>query len=109
MNLVKAADDLSAFQRALDTYKLLTNEELAALNAGRSPMDPRSPSLKVCEGQAEYSAVKGSSPGFNTLTFGSRDGRVQLVMSLTLATVHRDPAIDALAAKAGDAILCPQQ
>ncbi|MGV9386809.1 hypothetical protein ACWDRB_64200 [Nonomuraea sp. NPDC003707] len=60
----------------------------------------------MCESQGEYKAVKSSSPGFTTPTFGSRDGAGPA--RHVPHPGHRDPAIDPLASRTGDAILCPE-
>ncbi|WP_165974939.1 serine hydrolase domain-containing protein [Nonomuraea deserti] len=108
--VISTADDLSAFHRAFAMDKILTKEEKEALNAGRPSSEPdRAPNLDVCDDEGTYGHAKGSSYGFNALTFSTRDGSVQLIMSLTLATEHSDPAIDPLSKKAAEAVLCPEK
>ncbi|WP_327581329.1 beta-lactamase family protein [Nonomuraea sp. NBC_00507] len=118
--VISTTDDLSAFHRAF-ARDLLTKQEKDALNAGRPDAEPRPSGSadgkpadpSVCGGQGEagqgqYGTVKGSASGFNAATYGSRDGRVQFVVSATLAVHNNDPALDSLLKKAAEAVLCPK-
>ncbi|TDC97565.1 class A beta-lactamase-related serine hydrolase [Nonomuraea deserti] len=113
--VISTTDDLSAFHRAFALNKILTKEEKEALNAGRPAPEPRPSEAKsgksadsqVCGG--EYGPVKGGSTGFSALTYTSRDGRVQFVVSVTMGANHTDPAIDPQVKKAAEAVLCPRK
>ncbi|MFF4620869.1 hypothetical protein [Nonomuraea jabiensis] len=52
--------------------------------------------------------MKGGSTGFSALTYSSRDGSLQFVLSVTLGAQHTDPAIDPLVKKAAEAVLRPK-
>ncbi|MEO3876281.1 serine hydrolase domain-containing protein [Nonomuraea sp. B12E4] len=106
--VISTTDDLSAFHRALDGEELLSQEEKDALNAGQPDPEPgpSRPDPRAC---GEYSPVKGGSTGFNALTYSSRDGRLQFVVSATLGVRNGDPAVDSKIKKAAEAVLCPKK
>ncbi|MGP3932502.1 serine hydrolase domain-containing protein [Nonomuraea sp. KM88] len=112
--VISTTDDLSTFHRAFALDKVLTKEEKEALNAGRPAPEPKSseaPSRKPADSQVcggEYGTTKGGSSGFSALTYNSRDGSVQFVLSVTLGTNNTDPTIDPLVKKAAEAVLCPE-
>ncbi|MEO3799082.1 serine hydrolase domain-containing protein [Nonomuraea sp. B1E8] len=110
--VISTTDDLSAFHRAFARDKILTKQEKEALNAGRPAPEPKAseaPSQNPADSQmcGEYGTTKGGSSGFTALTYNSRDGRVQFVVSVTMGADHTDPAIDPLVKKAAEAVLCP--
>ncbi|MEO3886588.1 serine hydrolase domain-containing protein [Nonomuraea sp. B5E05] len=107
--VISTTDDLSSFARARAGEKLLSKELKEALNAGRPPRDPGQPAPEppVCEREDGYGVMTGGSFGFRSMTYSSRDSRVQFVLSNTLSADHGDPAIDPLIKKAAEAVLCP--
>ncbi|MEV0385053.1 serine hydrolase domain-containing protein [Nonomuraea sp. NPDC050643] len=107
--VISTTGDITAFHRAFAGGKLLSKELKDALNAGRPPQDPGQPAPEppACGRADGYGLAKGGSLGFTAMTYLSRDGRVQLAMSVTAATAFNDPALDALIRKAAEAVLCP--
>lgn len=111
--VISTTHDLAAFHRAYAGEKLLTKEEKKALEAGRPAAEPRPGrpedpgDRRVCGQEGAYAVNKGSSSGFNAVSYISRDGRVQFVISATLSTRNTDPALDPLLNKAAEAVLCP--
>ncbi|MBF8185036.1 beta-lactamase family protein [Nonomuraea sp. K274] len=106
--VISTADDLAAYHHALAGEELLSKELKDALNAGRVPGDPgQEPSdPRAC---GTYGLMKGSSYGFNAVTYKSQDAGVQFVVSTTLATSNQDPALNQLIKKAAEAVLCPDE
>ncbi|MEN3539840.1 serine hydrolase domain-containing protein [Microbispora sp. ZYX-F-249] len=117
--VISTAHDISAFQRAFAQNRLLP-EELKKVLMGppRSAPQPSGqpseggggqpqPALP-CGGQPAIMSLKGSGPGFNAVTFVSRDGRTQFALSATLAVPNTDQALDPLLVKAAEAVFCPK-
>ncbi|MCK2221936.1 beta-lactamase family protein [Actinomadura sp. ATCC 31491] len=120
--VISTAHDISAFQRAFAQNRLLP-EDLKKVLMGPPAITPQpgqpsgqppeggggqqQPAL-LCGGQPAIMSVKGSGPGFNAVTFVSRDGRTRFALSATLAVPNTDQALDPLLVKAAEAVLCPK-
>ncbi|MCG5220115.1 serine hydrolase domain-containing protein [Streptosporangium sp. KLBMP 9127] len=111
--VISTAHDISAFQRAFAQGKLLPAELQEVLMGGPprgpEPQPGESRPPRLCDGDPAMSPLTGSAPGFNAVTYSSRDGRTQLAISTTLAVSNNDPALRPLYDKAAEAILCPEK